>query len=87
MTPHFDITRFYLLTAVSYLTAFNYCRGDALKCDFGKKELNCRFEVGALRVARQPNGVAVYGTGRKLDGRGFNSRCDHIEDPLEKLSG
>ena len=38
--------------------------------------------VGALRVARQPNGVAVNGTGRKLDGRGFNSRYDQNEDSL-----
>ena len=40
--------------------------------------------VGALRGARQPNGVAVRGTGRKLDGRGFNSRYDQIEDSLRK---
>ena len=38
--------------------------------------------VGALREARQPNGVAVNGTGRKLDGRGFNSRYDQNEDSL-----
>ena len=39
---------------------------------------HCR--VGALREARQPHGVAVNGTGRKLDGRGFNSRYDQNED-------
>ena len=43
---------------------------------------HCR--VGALREARQPNGVAVNGTGRKLDGRGFNSRYDQNEDSLWK---
>ena len=36
--------------------------------------------VAALREARQPNGVAVNGTGRKPDGRGFDSRYDQIED-------
>ena len=40
--------------------------------------------VGDLREARQPNGVAANGTGRKLDGRGFNSRYDQIEDSLRK---
>ena len=37
------------------------------------------FWVGALREARHPNGVAVDGTGRKLDGRGFDSRYDQIK--------
>ena len=67
MTPHFNITRFYLLTSVFYLMAFNYCREEALKCDFGKKNLEFAdlrdIWDGALPSARQPNGVAVNGSG------------------------
>ena len=47
--------------------AFNYCREEALKCDFGKKNLEFAdlrdSWDGALQVARQPNGVAVNGGG------------------------
>ena len=38
--------------------------------------------VGDSREVRQPNGVAANGFGRKLDGRGFNSRYDQNEDSL-----
>ena len=41
--------------------------------------------VGALHVVRQPNGVPVGGTGGKVDGRGFNSRCNHIGESLRKI--
>ena len=40
--------------------------------------------VGALLEARQPNGVAVNGTGRKLDDRGCNSRYNQNGDSLCK---
>ena len=66
-TPRFNTTRLYLFAAVFYLVAFNYCREEALKHDFGQKNpiggpfLNLEIAdwVGALQAARQPNGVAV----------------------------
>ena len=77
--------------------AFNYCRGEALKCDFGKKNpidsppLNLEIanlrhtRVGATSMSRCLNGIAVSGTGRKRGDRGFVSRYDQIEDPLREI--
>ena len=41
-TPRFNTTRLYLFAAVFYLVAFNYCREEALKHDFGQKKPNWR---------------------------------------------
>ena len=37
---------------------------------------------GSPLSAHQPNGVAVNGLGRKLNGHGFKTRYDQIEDPV-----